>query len=36
MDKAKLLGAKHYIVKPDSFEKLTEQVKEVCADLLAD
>ena len=35
MDKAKLLGAKHYIVKPDSFEKLTEQVKEACADLLA-
>jgi CheY-like chemotaxis protein len=35
MDKAKLLGAKHYIVKPDSFEKLTEQVKETCADLLA-
>lgn len=35
MDKAKSLGARHYIVKPDSFEKLTEQVKEACADLLA-
>ena len=35
MDKAKSLGALHYIVKPDSFEKLTEQVKEVCAELLA-
>ncbi len=35
MDKAKSLGAVHYIVKPDSFEKLTEQIKETCADLLA-
>ncbi len=34
-EKAFLLGAKHYIVKPDSFEKLTEQVKEACANFLA-
>ena len=33
-EKAFSLGAKHYIVKPDSFEKLTEQVKATCADLL--
>ncbi len=36
MDRAKALGARHYIVKPDSFDKLTERVKETCADLLAD
>jgi CheY-like chemotaxis protein len=36
MEKAKALGARHYIVKPDSFDKLTERVKETCADLLAD
>jgi CheY-like chemotaxis protein len=32
--KAFALGAKHYIVKPDSFEKLTEQVKAACAEFL--
>ncbi len=36
MDKAKALGARHYIVKPDSFDKLTELVKETCGGLLAD
>jgi CheY-like chemotaxis protein len=36
MEKAKSLGARRYIVKPDSFEKLTEQVKEACADFLPD
>jgi CheY-like chemotaxis protein len=30
-EKAFSLGASHYIVKPDSFEKLTEQVKAACA-----
>jgi len=35
IEKAMALGARHYIVKPDSFEKLTEQVKAVCGDLLA-
>jgi len=34
-EKAFSLGAKHYIVKPDNFEKLTEQVKETCADFLS-
>jgi CheY-like chemotaxis protein len=34
-ERAFSLGAKHYIVKPDSFEKLTEQVKATCADFLA-
>jgi chemotaxis family two-component system response regulator Rcp1 len=34
-EKAFSLGARHYIVKPDSFEKLTEQVKQACGDLLA-
>ena len=34
VEKAMALGARHYIVKPDSFEKLTEQVKAACADLL--
>ena len=34
-EKAFSLGAKHYIVKPDSFEKLTEQVKAACGDFLA-
>lgn len=33
-EKAFSLGARHYIVKPDNFEKLTEQVREVCADFL--
>jgi len=35
IEKAMALGARHYIVKPDSFEKLTEQVKVACGDLLA-
>jgi two-component system response regulator len=34
-EKAFSLGAKHYIVKPDNFETLTEQVKVACADFLA-
>jgi CheY-like chemotaxis protein len=34
-EKAFLLGASHYIVKPDSFEKLTEQVKAACAGFFA-
>ena len=34
-EKAFSLGARNYIVKPDSFEKLTEQVKATCADFLA-
>jgi CheY-like chemotaxis protein len=33
-DKAFSLGAKHYIVKPDSFEALTEQVKVACSAFL--
>jgi CheY-like chemotaxis protein len=33
-EKAFSLGARHYIVKPDNFEKLTEQVKAACADFL--
>ena len=35
-EKAFSLGARHYIVKPDSFEKLTEQVKATCGDLLGE
>ena len=34
-EKAFSLGAKHYIVKPDSFDKLIEQVKTACGDVLA-
>ncbi len=34
-EKAFLLGARHYIVKPDNFEELTEQVKTACAAFLA-
>lgn len=30
-EKAFSLGARHYIVKPDSFEELTKQVKAACA-----
>lgn len=33
-EKAFSLGAKHYIVKPDSFEELTEKVKATCAGFL--
>ena len=33
-EKAFSLGARDYIVKPDTFEKLTEQVKATCADFL--
>jgi len=35
IEKAKSLGALHYIVKPDSFDKLTERIKETCGGLLA-
>jgi two-component system response regulator len=34
-EKAFSLGARSYIVKPDSLEKLTEQVKTACGDFLA-
>ena len=34
-EKAFSLGAHHYIVKPDSFEELTEQVKAACAGFFA-
>jgi CheY-like chemotaxis protein len=34
-EKAFSLGARHYIVKPDTFEELTEQVKTACAGFLA-
>jgi CheY-like chemotaxis protein len=34
-EKAFSLGASDYIVKPDSLEKLTEQVKAACANFLA-
>ena len=33
-EKAFSLGAHHYIVKPDNFEELTEQVKTACAAFL--
>jgi len=33
-EKAFSLGARHYIVKPDTFEELTEQVKVACAGFL--
>jgi len=33
-EKAFSLGARHYIVKPDNFEELTEQVKTACAAFL--
>ena len=34
-EKAFSLGAHHYIVKPDSFEELTERVKAACAGFFA-
>jgi chemotaxis family two-component system response regulator Rcp1 len=34
-EKALSLGARHYIVKPDNFEELTQQVKTACTDFLA-
>lgn len=34
-EKAQLLGARDYIVKPDSFDELTELVKKVCAGFVA-
>jgi len=33
-EKAFSLGARHYIVKPDNFEELTERVKTACAAFL--
>ncbi len=33
-EKAFSLGARYYIVKPDNFEELTQQVKTACADFL--
>jgi len=33
-DRAFSLGARHYIVKPDNFEELTEQVKTACGAFL--
>jgi len=34
-EKAFSLGARYYIVKPDSFEELTQQVKAACAGFFA-
>jgi two-component system, chemotaxis family, response regulator Rcp1 len=34
-EKALALGARHYIVKPDSFDDLTNQVKSTCAAFLS-
>ena len=34
-EKALSLGARYYIVKPDSFEELTEQVRVACAGFFA-
>jgi CheY-like chemotaxis protein len=33
-EKALALGARHYIVKPDSLEELTERVKSACSAFL--